>query len=161
MADIFLKLDGIDGESQDEKHPNEIEILSYSLGMSQPGSFGMGSGGGVTKVSIQDISFSKYTDKATPKLMKFCASGKHIDSGTLTARKAAGDEALEFETITLTNIIVTSIQQGGGGGSLPTESFSLNFERLKLEYTPQESDSGSGEAADTFQWDLAKNTAEF
>src|SRR3954454_5241523 len=137
MADMFLKLEGIEGESQDEKHPNEIEIQSFSWGMTQSGSFGTGTGGGVNKVNIQDISFSKYTDKATPKLMKFCAGGKHIDSGILTIRKASGDEALEYETITFTNVLVSSVQQGGGGGGLPTESFSLNFEQVKLEYTPQ------------------------
>src|SRR5437899_871992 len=115
MPDMFIKLDGITGESKDSNHSGEIDVLSVSFGMSNAGSFGMGSGGGVGKVSIQDIVFTKLVDKSSPTLMLKCATGDHIDTGKLTVRKAGGTP-LEFYTIDLEKIFITSITNGGSNG---------------------------------------------
>ena len=47
--DAFLKIDGIEGESTDKTHPGEIEIQSFSWGVSNTASGGAGGGGGAGK----------------------------------------------------------------------------------------------------------------
>ena len=157
--DIFLKLDGVTGEAQDSTHKDEIDILSWSFGESQSGTFGSGGGGGSGKVSVQDMSFTKKIDNATPTLMLFCANGKHIASGKLTNRKA-GENPLEYLTYELTDIIVTGVHQGGSaGGDVLTENVTINFRKFKTVYTKQE-ESGSAGAAPEMSWNVAENKAE-
>ena len=86
--DCFLKLDGIEGESHDSKHKNEIDVQSWSWGQSQTGTHGSGGGGGAGKVSMQDFHFVMGVNKSSPKLMLACATGEHIKKAVLTCRKA-------------------------------------------------------------------------
>ncbi|MGH7916467.1 MAG: Hcp family type VI secretion system effector, partial [Candidatus Binataceae bacterium] len=76
--DYFLKLDGIDGESEDQNHKNWIDVVSFGWSATQPGTFAQGQGGTAGKVSMSDLNFQMHTSKATPALMKACASGTHI-----------------------------------------------------------------------------------
>lgn len=155
-VDMFLKIDGIKGEAQDDKHKDEIDVLSWSWGMSQSGTSHMGGGGGSGKVSVQDLSITKHMDKATPNLMLYCCGGKHIPKVLLTVRKA-GEKALEYMKITMEDCLVSHVSTGGSGSEdRLTESLSLNFAKVKVEYTPQKAD-GSGEAAIQMGWDIAKN----
>ena len=87
-VDMFLKLDGIDGESVDDSHAKEIDILAWSWGMSQSGTFHSGAGGGAGKANFQDISITKYVDKASATLMTKIATGDHVAKARLTVRKA-------------------------------------------------------------------------
>ena len=136
--DAFLKIDGIDGESLDSKHKDEIQIDSYSWGVAQTGTAGGGSGGGTGKAVLQDFHFTTKLNKATPLLMKACATGQHIKDATLTVRKAGGG-GFEFLKIKLSDILVSSLSPGGVGADeeLPTESFSLNFVKIDFLYTVQ------------------------
>jgi type VI secretion system secreted protein Hcp len=156
-VDIFLKLLPIKGESQDAKHKDEIDVLAWAWGMSQSGTTHHGSGGGAGKVSVNDLSFTHYVDKATPDLMKACATGQHIDEGTLVVRKAGGKDALEYLKIKMEEIIVTSINTGGAGSEdRLTENVSLNFRKVTTKYTPQTT-KGAGESPGEFGWDIAAN----
>src|SRR5262245_29998529 len=133
-VDMFLSLDGIKGESKDHKHKDTIDVLAWSWGISNAGTFHQGSGGGSGKANFQDISFTKYIDKATANLMYACASGKHIKKGTLTVRKA-GEKPLEYLKYELENILVSSVSAGGSGGEERlTENVTLNFGVVKLAY---------------------------
>ena len=155
-VDMFLKLDGVKGESKDAKHKDEIDIQSLSWGHSQTGTFGAGGGGGAGKVSVHDISVSKFLDKASTVLMNYCCTGKHIPSGLITVRKA-GEKPLEYLKIKLTDILVSSVQHAGhGGGDLLSESITLNFAKVKVEYTPQDA-KGAGGAATEMTWNIAEN----
>ena len=89
-VDMFLKIDGVPGESEDDTHKDEIDVLAWSWGVSQSGTLHAGKGGGGGKASVQDISVTKYVDSSTPILMKYCASGEHIKNATLVVRKAGG-----------------------------------------------------------------------
>ena len=109
-TDMFLKLDGIKGESKDGKHKEEIDIQSFSFGMSQVGNFGSGGGGGAGKVSFENIHFVKNADLSTPSLMQYCASGKHIASAMLTVRKAGGEQE-EYYKMKFTDLLVASVQK--------------------------------------------------
>jgi type VI secretion system secreted protein Hcp len=155
-ADCFLKIEGIEGESLDDKHAGEIEVLSWSWGASQPGSMAYGSGGGAGKVNMQDFSFSMRNGKASPNIMLACASGKHIKSAVLTCRKAGGEQE-EYLTFTLSDCLISSFQTGGsGGGDVPIESVSLNFAKVEMQYKPQDAAGSLGSLVKT-GWDLKTN----
>jgi type VI secretion system secreted protein Hcp len=155
--DMFLKLDGISGESKDSKHKDEIEILSFSWGVSNSGTSHVGGGAGSGKASFQDLSLVAMTQKSSIALLESVSSGKHISSGTLTLRKA-GSQPLEFLKIKLTDILVSSFSLGGatGGESTPTDAFTLNFSKVDVDYTEQKAD-GSGTPGGSFGWDVGGN----
>jgi type VI secretion system secreted protein Hcp len=154
-GDMFLMLDGIKGESVDDKHKEEIDIQSFSWGMAQFGSGHTGSGSGTGKVDVADIQIQKSLDVASPKLQLACASGKHIAKGRITVRKA-GEEALEYLTMDLEKILVSNYSIGHAGGGIPTESISLNFVKIKTEYWTQGEKGAKGDNAN-FSWDVSKN----
>src|SRR4051812_46637034 len=86
--DVFLKLGDLKGEATDDKHKGEIEVMSWSWGVSQPSGMASGSGGGAGKASFSDLNIMHNLDRASPVLMQKCATGEHIADGTLVARKA-------------------------------------------------------------------------
>ena len=156
-VDMFLKLNGVKGESQDAAHANEIEILAWSWGMNQSGTMHMGTGGGAGKVSVQDISITKYIDSATHSLVDACCNGKHFDEATVIVRKAGGEKPLEYLKISMKQVLVSSISTGGSGGEdRLTENVSLNFGQFKLEYTPQTAKGSSGGSLSA-EYNIAKN----
>ena len=154
-VDMFLKLDGVKGEAKDAKHKDELHIESFSWGMNQTGAHGTGGGGGAGKVSVHDISITKFVDKSSPALMLFCANGKHIANGLLTVRKA-GEKPLEYLKIKLTDILISGVQFAGHGSELLTENVTLNFAKFHLEYQEQKPD-GSGQPAGEMGWDIKQN----
>jgi type VI secretion system secreted protein Hcp len=134
QADMFLKIDGIEGESADHKHKGEIDLESWSWGASNSGSAHMGGGAGTGKVSMHDFSFTMQINKATPKLAEKCATGEHIKKAVLTCRKA-GTDPQPYLTVTFSDLLVSSYQTGGHGGSpIPQESVTLNFAKIEFEY---------------------------
>ena len=157
-VDMFIKIGDVKGESTDDKHKGEIDVLSWSMGASQSGTSGIGGGGGAGKVQLQDLTITKYIDKSTPTLFKMCCDGTHIGQAVLTVRKAGGS-ALEYLKITLDTAIVSSMTTGGSGGQdRLTENITLNFAKIKVEYTPQTA-KGAGEASIAQGWDVAANKA--
>ena len=155
-ADMFLKLEGVDGESKDDSHKKEIDVLSWSWGASQSGTGHVGGGSGAGKVSVQDLSVTKYVDSSSHLLLLDCCNGQHIKKGTLVVRKA-GATPLEYIKHTMEDIIVSNIHTGGSGGEdRLTETVTLNFSKFKYEYTPQKAD-GSGDGTKETGWDIAAN----
>ncbi len=158
-VDIFLKLsNNIKGESQDETHRNEIDVLAWSWGLTQSGTTHLGSGGGGGKVNVGDITLTKYVDLATNDLIKRCTSGEHIESGELFVRKSGGNTPVEYMRIKLENIMITSYQTGGQKDGLDRvqETLTLNFRRFEVLYTLQE-ESGAAGAETMSGWDIAEN----
>jgi len=154
QADMFLKLTNIKGEALDAKHKNEIEVLSWSFGAAQTGSSHTGTGSGAGKVAIQDLTITHYVDTSSTDLLKHLTTGKHIDEGLLTVRKAGGN-ALEYLKIKMTQVMVTHISNGGGAGQdRVTENVTLNFRKFTQTYTPQD-DKGNAKASSEFTWDIA------
>ncbi len=155
-SDYLLEIEGIKGESSDKKHPGTIEIDSFSWGVSNAASMASGSGGGAGKASFSDLSMMTNTCKASPLLMLACATGQHIKSAKLFVRKQ-GTEQHDYYVITLTDLLVSSFQTSGGGGSQsPSESFSLNFTKIEFSYSPQKPD-GSLDTAIKASWNLKEN----
>src|SRR5918994_158291 len=156
-VDYFLKIDGIQGESLDSKHKGEIQLESFSWGETNLGTAPSAGGGGAGKVQMQDLHFVMQINKASPKLMLACASGKHIKQAVLTARKA-GKAQQEFLVFKFTDVLVSSYQTGGSQHAevLPMDQVSFNFARIELEYRPQKAD-GSLDAPIKAGWDLKTN----
>jgi type VI secretion system secreted protein Hcp len=152
---MFLKIDDVKGESQDHKHKDEIEVLSFSLGGQQTGTSVIGGGMGAGKVSFQDAHFTKNIDKSSPVLFARMTTGKHIKKAVLTVRKAGGDQQ-EYLTITFEDILVSSLQHGGSGGEVVPEQVSLNFSKITYLYKPQKAD-GSLDSGTPIGWDLKQN----
>jgi type VI secretion system secreted protein Hcp len=157
--DIFLKINGIDGESADATHKDEIDILSWSWGVTQQANMQVGSGGGAGRATVEDMTFSHYIDRATPNLTQYCLTGKHIDEAKLVVRKAGGNP-LEYIKFTMSDVLITSVHPSGvsDSESRPLESVTLSFARLKQEYVVQNAQGGSGGAI-TATFDIKKNTA--
>lgn len=159
-VDMFLKIDGIPGESQKKGHKDEIDVLSFSFGAAQTGSFHHGgAGGGAGKAEIQDISIMKQVDKASPMLYKFCASGKHIKNIVIFAQKAGdGDNPLTYYTIKLEDVLVSSINnQGSSGGDMITESIAFNTAKLTFDYQAQNKEGGKEGGVVTAFYDVRQN----
>jgi type VI secretion system secreted protein Hcp len=153
--DMFLKVDGIKGESPDAQHKDEISIESFSFGVHQTGTSANGGGGGAGKASFEDIHVTKKADVASPLLMEACATGKHIKSALLTVRKAGGKQE-DYYKIKLTDLLVTSHQNTGHGADTPMEQVSLNFSKIQFEYYPQKPDGTLGGVSKS-GWDIKQN----
>jgi type VI secretion system secreted protein Hcp len=131
-------------------------VLSWGWGMHQTGTTHVGSGGGAGKVSVQDLTFTHWVDKASADLFKACCKGEHINKAELVVRKAGGT-ALEYIKITMHNLIVTNVSTGGSHGEdRLTENVTLNFQKFKYEYK-QQLPSGAAGASPQFGWDIAAN----
>jgi type VI secretion system secreted protein Hcp len=156
-ADIFAKVGGAKGESKDAKHKDEIELLSWSWGVSQSGSPASGGGGGSGKASFHDFTFTHHIDKASPLLMKACATGQHIPEATVTVRKA-GKGQQEYLVIKMTDVIVTSVMPSMDAGTAGIEGVALQFAKVDLEYRPQKAD-GTLEPGIHFTYDIKANKA--
>jgi type VI secretion system secreted protein Hcp len=152
-VDIFAKIGDIKGESMDDKHKNEVEVLSWSWGVSQSGSMAYGGGGGEGKASFHDFNFTHHVDKASPVLMAACATGLHIKEATITVRKA-GKGQQEYLIFKMNDVLITSVNPSGtGDGAGTAESVAMQFSKVDLEYKPQKQD-GSLDAGIHFKYDI-------
>jgi type VI secretion system secreted protein Hcp len=152
-AAYFLKLDGISGESTDAKHKDEIELVSFSWGVTQP-AIGGGSGRGAGRAQFKQFEFLMRVNKASPQLFLAAVSGKHIKEANLSVRRAAKME-LEYLKIKFSEVLISSFEQVAGAEA-PEETVAFNFARIAIEYTAQ---GPRGKPAETIRagWDLSKN----
>jgi type VI secretion system secreted protein Hcp len=153
---IFAKIGNIKGESLDSKHKGEVELLSWSWGVAQSGTMAHGGGGGEGKASFHDFNFTHHIDKASPVLLKACATGEHIKEATITVRKA-GKGQQEFLIIKMNDVIITSVDLSGTGEAPASAAHvALQFAKVDLEYKPQKAD-GSLDAGLHFKYDIKGN----
>src|SRR5215469_17010532 len=155
-VDMFMKIDTVDGEAQDAKHKKEIDVLSWHWGMSNSGSAHNGSGAGSGKANVHDLTFTKWVDTATPKLVLACCAGKHFKDATLVIRKA-GDQPVEYLKIKMETVLISGVSTGGSGSEERlTENITLNFSKVNLGYVPQD-DKGKPGTAIPMSWDISAN----
>lgn len=157
-VDMYLCIDGIEGESQSEKHSNCIDVLAWSWGLSQSGTLHAGVGGGAGKVAVQDISLTKWIDKSTPDLILSTANGKHLTKAELFTYKCGGENPIPYFDLLMEPVLVSSVSTGGSGGEdRLTENVTLNFQKVEWCYTTTDS-KGSIDAEICNSWDIATNT---
>jgi type VI secretion system secreted protein Hcp len=154
-GDIFAKIGDIKGESLDSKHKDEIDVQSFSWGVSQTGTLAHGGGGGEGKAQFNDFNFTTNVSKASPLLFLACATGEHIKDAQIVVRKA-GKEQQEYLILKMTDVLISSYQTGGQGESIPLDQVSMAFAKVEFTYKPQKAD-GSLDAAITTGWDLKAN----
>ena len=161
-VDMFLKVGAILGESRDAKYNGKdgwIDILAWSWGASNSGTTHLGSGSGAGKANFQDISVTKYIDKASTDMLKATAKGTHHDEATLVVRKA-GDSPLDYVIISMKDVMITAYSTGGSGGEdRLTENVSLNFDWFNVTYTEQMKDGSAGDSPE-FSWSIASQDEE-
>jgi type VI secretion system Hcp family effector len=158
-ADMFLKIEGIKGESSDAKHPGEIEIQSFSWGVSQAVTGATSGGGGRTtqRADISDFNVMKTMDAASSGLFYHCAAGKHIPSIVVSLHRAGEDKQL-YAQYTLHDVIVSGYQTSDSSGSgLPAESVSFNFSKIEMKYSQLDPKTGKPSGNLSSGWDLLKN----
>ena len=150
-VDTFAKIGDIKGESLDSKHKDEIEVLSYSWGVTG-GAPGGGAGGGGGKPTFQDLHFTHAFDRASPQLMLACATGEHIKEATIVQRKA-GKTQQEFLIVKLNDVIITGVNHGSSGDQGLMEHVSVSFAKVAVEYKPQKAD-GTLDTGVFFKFDI-------
>jgi type VI secretion system secreted protein Hcp len=155
-TDIFFKLGDIQGESTDDKHRDEIDVLAWSWGLVQSGAMATAGGAAAGRVHFNDFSFTHHLDKASPNLMRACATGAHVKEAILTERKA-GSGQQEFLIIRMSDVIVTAVQPSASGAEEgPVEQVSVQCASVDVEYRPQRTD-GSLDASIHFKYDIRAN----
>ena len=155
--DIFLKIDGINGESLDQTHRDEIEVLRWSWKIEQPSSMHRGSGGGASKATFHDLEFEHYIDRSSPNLMQYVSTGRHIPKAVLVMRKAGG-KALEYHKIIMSDVLITSWEPSAHSAEdeLTREKVRLSFAKVEHQYTVQNVQGGSGGVV-TASFDIKAN----
>ena len=156
-VDMFLKLAGIAGESDDARHKGEIDVLAWSWGVSEAHESQTGAGAGAGKPNFQDLAIKKLVDLASPLLLAATAKGSHISDAVLTVRRAGTPQ--DFLVISMKNVLVTSVNlEKAKEEDRPSERIMLNFGQIDFDYTLYKSD-GSKEKEESFKWDIASNKA--
>jgi len=136
-SDYFLKIDGIEGDSTDVKHKGEIEPQSFGWGVAQSAvATGRAGGAGAGKPQFRDLVFVQRVGKSSTKLFLACATGQHLKEATLSAH-TSGKTPLEFLTIKLTDVVVSSFEEAATDGEHPFEHVALRFAKIELTYRPQ------------------------
>ncbi|MGE5690093.1 MAG: Hcp family type VI secretion system effector [Pseudomonadota bacterium] len=155
-VDLFLKLDGIPGESTDARHKDEIELEAFGWGLSNQHPAGGGGGGGAGKPLFQPLSAVMRTSRAAPPLVLACASGQHLKTAVVTARKSGGQQQ-DYLVIKLSDVLVSSYHVAGSEGSdAPTDQVTLEFARIEIEYRALRPD-GSLAPPVRAGWDVKTN----
>jgi type VI secretion system secreted protein Hcp len=153
---VFLKLDGIEGESTDARHAKEIDVTAWSLGVTNAGSGHAGGGGGAGRPKVTDLAVSKLLDRASPALMLAVASGRHVRSGRLTVT-GGGPRPVEYLVVDLEDVLVTAcLLADAADPDRPVENVSLAFGKIHVTYTQQSPDGGPGSVSQ-FGWDVDRN----
>lgn len=156
--DAFIKIDGIDGESTDEKHADWIEVKKFSTGLNQQASATASSVGGASseRADFHGLTITKLIDKASPKLALACAAGTHIDSITLEICRA-GDQKVKYMEYKMSNCIIGSVTTSGGEEEFPQEDVTIDFGKVEWAYTVQSRKGGGAAGNVAGGWDLQRN----
>jgi type VI secretion system secreted protein Hcp len=151
---VFIKMDGITGESADAKHRGEIDVLFWSWGVTISSSTTVGGTGGATGKPIPtDLKFSHYIDLSSPSLIRACASGRRLKEAVVSVQKT-GAAPFEFLTIKLSDVTVKSVEPGVNTlENNATEIVGLAFSKMEFEYR-QDVKPG---ATSKVLWDVTAN----
>jgi len=158
--DVFVKIDGIPGESLDDQHKDWIEVLHFEHVLEQPASATASSSGGATaaRVNHRPYVFVHQIDKASPKLAEACCKGSHIKEVKFEFFRAGGDKTKYYE-VTLEQALVTKVEPVGAADEdgFPSERISLTYGKIKWNYIQQKRTDGKGGGNVATGWDLTAN----
>ena len=126
-ATMFLKLDGIKGESLDDGHKDQIEVRSFELGSASTGS-------GAGKILFNPFLITKKIDASSPKLLGAAATDRPIPEAELFFTRKSGGKYKTFLELEFKNLRVSTVEDGVSAGDVPTESVSLQYQKLEMTY---------------------------
>jgi type VI secretion system secreted protein Hcp len=155
-VDMFMRVEGANGESKDSNHKDWTDIQSFTWGASQPGSMGSGGGGGVGKASFRDLRVTALLDKAAPAVMKNCISGKHLNKVEISVCKAGGSQ-IEYTRITLEEVMITSVEYSAALDSdAVIAHYGFQAAQVKQQSWEQTAKGGKGPATQV-GWNIKEN----
>lgn len=158
-VNIFMQISTVTGESIAKGFAGAIELAHWAWGMTQSGSTHSNTGSGTGKVSVADLSFTKAVDSTSPTLAQSCCNGMAFETATLTMCKAGGSAPLPFLILTLTNVLISSVQLASSAtDEQQMETITLNFGQFKYDYTSQTAAGGAGKTV-SMSWNIASNSA--
>ena len=145
-------MDGIKGESPDDKHKDEIVVLSWGFGISfmHDASGPTGRGG---RSEFGNLNITKAVDLASVDLYQRCATGKPLETAVLTLQSATGDKKMDYMKIEMEDVHVTSISPSGAGDQ-PMEGMTLSYGTIKWSYTQFDVMTGAKKGQAVKGWDL-------
>ena len=152
---IYMKIEGLEGESRAEHYRGWFDLYSYSWGESNQGVRGGGGGGSTGRVEMSDFAVSKPCGKSSTKLFLFCANGRHLPAVQFEVTLYAGDREVVLQRFSLEDCMITSFQTSGDGDSRPSESVSFNF--TKITFMQAVIDESGQVETETAWWDLRRN----
>lgn len=155
-VDIFLDIQGVEGESIDHAHENEIDVLAWQWGAKNSASLHVARGGGQSAPTFEDLQVTKFVDAATPALWLGVASGRTFGAARLTVRRGVGDP-VNMLVIDLDPVLISGIEPAGTTGQHPLETITLAFSRFSVTYTPMEPDGTPGPDIGPVGWDIRRN----
>jgi type VI secretion system secreted protein Hcp len=147
---IYLSLDQIQGDVTAEGYVGQMELVSFSHGLSHPQPTTDGVSG---KVSVAEISVTKPTDRASVRLIEAAVLGKVFDKAQITFVRTDRDMLVAYLVVDLSNARVSSAAISSGGDR-PVEQLSLTGEQIRWTFV----EPGAREAV-TFGWDLLNQKA--
>ncbi|KQV45843.1 MULTISPECIES: type VI secretion system tube protein Hcp [unclassified Duganella] len=157
--DVYLQIEGIKGESTDERHKDWIECKSVSWAVEQPRSATSSTGGGHTaeRCEHRDVVITKLADLASPILLQTCSAGRTIPKAKLEFMRAdAQGERVKYFEIELDNVLIGAVSPSVGEGEILTEEVGFKFSKVRWKYTQQRISGGMG-GNTSGGWDLASN----
>ena len=149
----FLELTGIAGDATSPGYENEIDIFSYSHGISNL--IVLGGGSGSPKPNHTDIVFTKFMDKATALMLKRLSDGQVIDNAKIDfvegAAKTGGAMPMLVMRVELEDAYLTSYSSsfGVGLGDI-SEAWSMLYSVITITTY-----NASGLVSGTYTYDVA------
>jgi type VI secretion system secreted protein Hcp len=155
--DAFIRIDGIEGESTDDRYTGWIEISNYDFDVSQTVSQTASSVGGASaeRADFSEFCFTKLLDKASPKISLACAGGTHIDNVVVELCRAGGDK-VRFMQYKFTNCMISSFSTSAYGG-FPEDEVDVVYGKVEWCYTQQKRAGGRAAGNVAAGWSLEKN----
>ena len=145
QVDMFLKLDGVEGESSDPAHGGEIELDGFLQIVTSPRDPATGQATG--KRRWAHLALRAQVDKSTPLLFKKLVTNEKIPKATLTCYKAGGKGKVEYLKIVLSEVYLAKVQVGqleaSGGDVIAPCDFDLSFGKIEITASPQTSKGGA------------------
>lgn len=153
----YLEIDGIDGESTNERHPKAIDVSAWSWGVEQAVRPGSGGGAAAGKPSFERLEVTTTITRASPRLVAACASGKHIARAALHGERPAtvSGEPTAFLDITMTDVLISSVHHSVSDGSSPLETVSFSYAKIDWRYTTQTMTGSPGTPVEA-GWDVTQ-----
>lgn len=157
--DVYLQIEGVKGESNDERHKDWIECTSATWSVLQPKSATASTGGGHTAERCEhgDLVITKLSDLSSPVLLQTCSAGRTVPKVKLEFMRADGQgQRIKYFEVELENVLIGAVVPSIQAGQILTEYVSLKYGKVKWKYTQQKVAGGVGGNV-AGGWDLSAN----